>query len=111
MKNNFILDAKYKHGSYYNNFSEETKSSVQRADLHQLITYLHILPANSGGLIYPYDGDLEKNIIISDDSRDLYGYGGTIKTYGIKIPKKCLSYSSFAESMNKTEDELKTFNW
>lgn len=111
MKNNFILDAKYKRGSYFNNFSEQTRSSVQRADLHQLITYLHILPSNSGGLIYPYDGDEEALIVESKDTRELYGFGGALKTYGVKIPKKCNSYVSFSDEMKEIEKKLENYQW
>lgn len=111
MKNNFILDAKYKRGSYFNNFSEQTRSSVQRADLHQLITYLHILPANAGGLIYPYDGDEKDLIVESKDTRELYGFGGALKTYGVKIPKKCNSYVSFSDEMKEIEKKLENYQW
>lgn len=111
MSANFILDAKYKHGSYFNNFSEQTRSSVQRADLHQLITYLHILPANSGGLIYPYDGDEDDLIVESNDTRELYGFGGALKTYGVKIPKKCDAYNDFVKEMCSIEQELSGYTW
>lgn len=111
MKNNFILDAKYKRGSYFNNFSEQTRSSVQRADLHQLITYLHILPANAGGLIYPYDGDEDDLIVESKDIRELYGFGGALKTYGVKIPKKSNSYVSFSDEMKEIEKKIENYQW
>ncbi len=111
MKDNFVLDAKYKHGFYFNNFSKETRSSFQRADLHQLITYLHVLPANAGGLIYSYDGDDEDLIVESKDTRFLYGFEGKIKTYGIKIPKRCESYKYFADKMNEMEKKLETYSW
>lgn len=111
MKDNFVLDAKYKRGSYFNNFSEETRSSVQRADLHQLITYLHVLPANAGGLIYPYDGDRKEFIVESSDTRVLFGYEGKIKTYGVNIPKSHKSYDVFKSEMEKMEKELEKYNW
>ena len=110
MKDNFILDAKYKRGSFENNF-DEIRSSIQREDLHQIITYLHILPANAGGLIYPYDGAQLGSIIPSDNVRVLYGYGGSIRTYGIKIPQNVDSYKTFVELMNKMEKELEGYNW
>lgn len=111
MKDNFVLDAKYKKGYYYNNFSETTKSSVQRNDLHQLITYLHILPANAGGLIYPYDKETKVNIVESADTRDLYGFGGRIKTYGVKIPQDEKTYQDFSSCMGKIETSLKEYNF
>ncbi|MBP5449162.1 MAG: hypothetical protein J6Y01_03510, partial [Spirochaetales bacterium] len=94
---NYILDAKYK---------PLDKTSINREDLHQLVTYMHILPAISGGLIYPYDKEYPNNDIQISDGKTLYGLGGTIQTFGIPIPQNASSYNDFVLSMKNTEDNL-----
>lgn len=99
---NFILDAKYKRCSYQNLDLDETRSSIQREDLHQLITYMHILPASRGGLIYPFDKQTDKLFVPSDKERILFGQGGVIQTYGVPIPI-CKEYKDFSEKMKNIE--------
>ena len=110
---NFVLDAKYKHLENHKIDKDEISGFFSRDDLHQLITYMYILPAKSAGLIYPYDKNDEMNkagkIIVSPD-RALYGYGGSIRTYGIPIPIK-RTFSDFVLFMNNIEDELKIYKW
>lgn len=89
---NAILDAKYKRVD---------GNGISPEDLHQLIAYIHILPACKGGLIYPLDNG-EKFVI---ENKSLYGYGGQIFTVGIPIPK-AKDFKTFCEGMNKTETEL-----
>ena len=86
---NFILDAKYKH----------YKETPEGDDLYQLITYMHIFPAQHGALIYPV-----KEIKIPNRKR-LCGYGGQIFTVGVPIPKAD-NFPDFCEKMQKTEQKL-----
>lgn len=103
MEGNFVLDAKYKHLDYVDGNS--LKSSFSREDLHQLITYLYILPAKFGALIYP----LDKNTTSDGEAtkRVLKGYGGSIWTLGIKIPQNCISLVDFSIKMDKSVREVK----
>jgi len=107
-ESNFVLDAKYKHLDNHRPGSDEISGCFSRDDLHQLITYMYILPAKQGGLIYPYDKADKRNnpeIIISKP-KNLYGHGGQIATYGIPIPTK-ENYSDFIEHMKSIETNLR----
>ena len=107
-KTNFVLDAKYKHLDNHKPESDEITASFSRDDFHQLITYMHIMPAKSGGLIYPYDKSDKQNSseIIVSTKKTLYGYGGTVATYGVPIPSKP-EYRDFVSLMNETERNIK----
>lgn len=117
-RTNFILDAKYKKIGCFNEKNEWTHSSIQREDLHQIVTYLHIFPALNGGFIYPYklnnQSDVQTTHNCSDnyleikisDEKEIRGLGGKITTYGIPIPKAD-SYESFHSSMEKVEKLIK----
>ena len=66
------------------------------------------MPARHAGLIYPYDKDdkrNEENLIISN-SKMLYGYGGTVATYGVPIPVKS-TYKEFSDLMHQIEINIK----
>lgn len=107
-KENFVLDAKYKHLDNSKNDGDEIKASFSRDDLHQLITYMYILPAEHGGLIYPYDkADRQNNTeIIISSPKVIFGYGGEICTYGVPIPVKT-TYQEFVNQMGIVEDNIK----
>ena len=94
MKGNFVLDAKYKH----------LEGSMNRDDLHQLITYMHILPSENGAFIYPLDKDLKENL---SKPREIKGYGGSVWTIGVKIPQDCNSLKVFAGKMKDSELNVK----
>ena len=106
------MDAKYKHLDNYKSDGDEIKSSFSRDDLHQLITYMYIMPANHAALIYPYDKDDRRNgeRIIPAAKRTVFGYGGTVCTYGMPIPAK-EKYSDFTDSMRSAEEVLMNTNW
>lgn len=89
--NNIILDAKYK---YYDD-------NPKREDLFQVISYMHIFPAQQGGLIYPLDNGQS---IIQEQKR-LYGYGGQIFTVGVPI-SKADKFSEFCDEMQQMEKSL-----
>lgn len=95
---NIVLDAKYK---------KIDKTDISSEDLHQLIAYIHILPACKGGLIYPQECS-QQNAEIKPDIKakgTLNGYGGQIFTIGVPI-SKATDFKTFCEEMNKTETEL-----
>lgn len=93
---NFILDAKYKKLDSF---------SVNREDLHQIITYMHILPANRGGLIYPLERKTIDTAIV-ESKKELYGFGGSFSTYGITIPQNMQTVRDFYLAMRQTEDKI-----
>lgn len=100
---NFILDAKYK--ALNNNDGDIIKANFSRDDLHQIITYMYILPAKKGALIYPFPLKSNDTNIKISEKKDLYGYGGQIFTVGVPI-SKATDFKIFCEEMNKTETEL-----
>ncbi len=93
-KENFVLDAKYKN----------LTSSIVSDDMDQIITYMYMLKANVGGLIYPSkNSKFESNIVGT-----LNGYGGVVKTWSIPIPSTTINFKEFINAMNLIEQELKT---
>lgn len=101
---NFVLDAKYKHLEIIKS-KEILESSFSRDDLHQLITYMHILPSDFGALIYPLDKTSGEDT--RSRKRQLKGYGGQIWTIGVKIPQNCSSLKDFAIKMKTSENIIK----
>ena len=93
---NDILDAKYK---------SLENASISRDDIHQLITYMHILPANRAGLIYPCKNS---ESIKRDSPRTVFGLGGTITTFGFPIPQSAKTPADFAAKMQAAESALRT---
>ena len=67
---NMILDAKYKQLDY---------TSIDRNDAHQIVTYMHILPAIKGGLIYPRKENKENPLY------SVLGIGGQISLIGVTV--------------------------
>lgn len=62
---NMVLDAKYKR------YEDKTQvSSIGRDDLHQIITYMHILQSVYGGVVFP------SNEVHDVIEAELEGYGG-----------------------------------
>ena len=109
---NFVLDAKYKHLDNHKPESDEFSGYFSRDDLHQLITYMYIMPAKNAGLIYPYDKDDKRNAneLVASSPRTIFGYEGTVRTYGVPIPVK-ESYSDFVDCMKSLETKIKAFAW
>lgn len=105
---NFVLDAKYKklNGSDI----DEISAHFSRDDLHQLITYLHILPAKTGGLIYPLEKSNEKIIVKSKQERTIFGFGGLVSTFGVPIPNVS-DYEEFCNSMQEIEKNIKSLSF
>ncbi|MBO7485948.1 MAG: hypothetical protein J6T84_07780 [Spirochaetaceae bacterium] len=110
VEGNFVLDAKYKHLANHKPDSDEITGYFSRDDLHQLITYMYIMPAKKAGLIYPYDKDDKRNekMLIKSKSKTVYGYGGTVATYGVPIPVEN-NYKAFTNSMKAIEKVFPKF--
>ena len=97
-KPGFILDAKYKRLA---------KGTIDRDDMHQIISYMHVEKAQIGGFIYPFAGDnvgVKENVGLIGTLR---GCGGKVYKIGIPIPSYCKSFSEFTRKMNETEESLK----
>lgn len=91
----WVLDAKYK---------KIIDEKIAREDLYQLITYMHVMKIPRGGFIFPRT-EKEKGV---DENKTfvLKGYGGTIHTFGLKIPLNPASREEFAKKMKESETEL-----
>lgn len=89
-----VLDAKYK--------CLETKSRVSeidRDDIHQVISYMHILQSPQGGFLFPSTSSAES------PTSTLHGYGGQMALYPLLIPVAS-DWSSFIQSMRNSEKNL-----
>ena len=93
-KENFILDAKYKHLD---------NNRIDRNDMHQIISYMHVEKANIGGFIYPKS---TMDIIVTKLG-DLRGFGGVIYNIGVPIPQEKETYAMFSLEMTNIQEELK----
>jgi 5-methylcytosine-specific restriction endonuclease McrBC regulatory subunit McrC len=105
----FVLDAKYKRlsrGLNSGELEENVKSgfSIQREDLFQMISYMHVLPAQKSALLYPIEG--AEAPVIKEDKKVLYGLGGEIFGIGMPIPKEA-DFTRFSKFMNEVEVHLK----
>ncbi len=87
---NDILDAKYK----------PLDSKSDRDDIHQIITYMHILPSKRSGLLYPC------RETIPPKEYKVYGIGGTIRNIGLNVTHICDDFNSYVEAMKKEESNL-----
>ncbi len=121
MKDDIIADAKYKRLLKLNDYSKVT-DNIQRDDLNQMISYLHITSSKVGIFIGPTEivlMDPDTGQFYSDDTiafstrelqvlkvGDLMGDGGQIVIIGVNIPKQPLSYGQFSEAMKSTETIL-----
>ena len=114
-ESSYVLDAKYKRlGSSVAVDEQESGDhkntiSIGRDDLFQMITYMHVLPAQKCALIYPIEPNEIYNCEVTVSSpRELCGSGGKIYGIGLHIPKVSSEqkYSNFCELMNKVEPFL-----
>lgn len=89
-----ILDAKYKKLG-------KSKKEINREDLYQLISYLHILESEKSGVIYP---DIDKSEY--NEIGQLNGYGGKIFKISLRIPQEVSTYEEFVSEIRKSEEEF-----
>ena len=91
----WVLDAKYK---------KITGGQIAREDLYQLITYLHVMKIPKGGFVFPRTE--KENGVDENKTFVLKGYGGTIHTFGLKIPLNPQSRDDFSKKMKESETDL-----
>lgn len=91
----WVLDAKYK---------KIIDEKIAREDLYQLITYMHVMKIPRGGFIFPRTE--KENGVDENKTFVLKGYGGTIHTFGLKIPLNPASRDDFSKKMKESETEL-----
>ena len=119
MKTDVIADAKYKRLLTLSENSSKVTDNIQRDDLNQMISYLHITSSKIGLFIGPTEivlMDPDTGQFYSDDTiafstrelqvlkvGDLMGDGGQIVIIGVNIPKQPHSYDQFSEAMKSTE--------
>ena len=126
MKDGIIADAKYKRLFLYDKF-DRVNDNLQRDDLNQMISYLHITSSKTGIFIGPTEFvimDVNTGEFSNDDSLalstrelqimkvgDLMGDGGQIIIIGVNIPQSASSYKEFENAMQESEKVLqKTLN-
>ncbi len=123
MKPGIIADAKYKNLLSKPDSSERVYDIIQRDDLSQMISYLHITSSKVGIFIGPTEavlmnpdtGDYCQDDTVAFSTQrvqifkvgDLMGDGGRIIIIGVNIPQKATSYKEFEAAMSCTEDILK----
>lgn len=83
-----VLDAKYKRLS----------GGVCRADLYQVVTYMHTMNLKNGGFIFPESGGN-----FTSEKYRLAGLGGTVHVVGMKIPQNSSTQKEFAKEISAAE--------
>lgn len=91
---NCILDAKYKHLD---------NNQIERNDMHQIISYMHVEQVNVGGFVYPA---AQKEVAVIKLG-NLRGYGGAVYNIGVPIPQEMETYAMFVAEMKNMQQELK----
>ena len=91
---NFVLDAKYKKFESYDDVSK-----VGRDDIHQLVTYMYMLPRKNSGFVFPLTNGCNNQSPLG-----LKGYGGWMYMFGIEISKNTTDYKVFCEEMKIAEN-------
>lgn len=89
-----VIDAKYKHLGH---------TDIARDDIHQIITYLHVLEAKGTYLAYPIDNNEVSDIRYIGC---LKGYGGKVGLIGLKIPQNTTNLIDFFNAIRKEEEMI-----
>lgn len=87
-----MIDAKYKNLD---------QRGMKREDRYQIISYLHILKAQSAGVAYP-----SRMFNQNKDMGILDGYGGRLFKIPLLIPQDSKSYEEFCEIMQQSEQRF-----
>ena len=95
-KEGFIIDAKYK---------KMNNKTIGRDDMHQIISYMYVKQAKTGGFIYPFNGKNEASL--EEEIGHLNGYNGVVKKWNISIPFGSSDFTDFCISMQNSEDKIK----
>ena len=96
-KEGIVLDAKYKH------YASLNLQNIDGDDLHQVITYMHILSARQGGFIVPWQHSLKD---YHPQPKTLKGFGGSMNIYGIIVDAPVNNYRAYCQQMSFYEKEL-----
>ena len=91
---NIVLDAKYKR-------YEKWQDNPGNGDLYQMITYLHILQARRGALIFPHTDNDESTL------GTLAGHGGVLGKMALAVQHDCDTYDDFSNKMQESEDTFR----
>ena len=91
-----ILDAKYK----------PLNKGVNKADLYQMITYMHCYEASRGGFIFPFSEPEAKAKAETVESVLNIKRKETISIIPFTIPKEKESWETFCEGMKKNERQF-----
>lgn len=76
-----VLDAKYKH-------LEHQGKALDRNDLNQMVTYLHVLPGKLAVLLYPWQDTVPEDQCPGyDEVGELNGCGGRVAKLSVAIPR------------------------
>ena len=103
-KDGLVLDAKYKR------LLGKEAEKIDRNDLHQIITYMHVLKSNLGAFIFPVESNKLGDNVSETSLGVLNGFAGELKLYGIPIisqPKE--EFLDFCKRMVYIEDQLIRF--
>lgn len=90
-----VLDAKYKCFENHSRLSD-----IERSDLHQVITYMHVLQSPLGGYLFP-----SRQIVTDTRISELKGYGGKMRLYPLYIPTTS-SWEDFVKQIHNSEKAL-----
>ena len=117
-----IADAKYKRMATLNKSQTKAYDDIDRNDLHQMISYMHIRSSKKGIFICPMDIDVidpstgefhhESTFAVKTQELIVYpvgelqGHGGKIYIIGVNIPQSVSTYIEFVEAMEKIENVL-----
>ena len=93
-KDNFIIDAKYKR----------LNNGISRHDMNQIISYMYVKRAESGGFLFPIANDKK---VEDKEIGILNGYGGKVKTWALSIPQKAETFGKFCSKILENEKILK----
>ena len=89
-KDNFIIDAKYKH----------LNSGVGKEDLYQVITYMYCTKASNGGYFFPDENNANWSKF------QLMGYNSFIYLLPFHVPQSSIDYKAFVKSIKTSEEEI-----
>jgi 5-methylcytosine-specific restriction endonuclease McrBC regulatory subunit McrC len=117
-----IADAKYKKLIKLKDEQGHIYEGIDRNDLNQMISYMHITRSNIGificpstiNIMNPKTGEFydEDEFVIKEDKLflykvgELYGHGGEIMIMGVNVPSFANTYEEFIEKMHTSESIL-----
>ncbi len=92
LKDNFILDAKYKR---------LTVKNIDRNVMNQIISYMYVKEAKAGGFIAPTAKD--DQVVQKEHVGELNGYGGSVNLWNMPIPQQAENFNMFCNLMAENE--------